>query len=393
MTLVNWGGAVKIKNKEEVLPDIRDISWIELATPKKLSQIKGNREQIQQVNDWFTKVQCNTNNTENSCLFVEGPSGVWKTTSVILCAKEHGYHVVHTQSDTQRTPHKLDSVLRKLNMMGVGGVLLLDEFESFIKETTSLRWLMSLLKTPIDNGNSPILVVVVCNATDKLFHQVRDISTVVRFNSLGFQEVYSTLLRLSQKIEDYCNLPPMDCYFVASVSNGNICQTVNQLQLIYSGTKPIDKRRKSKKRKIIGRLEKKSMQDDSLNMWFNSHRATSIDCFLKDDDILKSVSGMDRDFMNSLGENIYRDYVLYYHNSNISTLDSICKLADDLSLSDCKTLDMDEDRLYESENADRWSEDNINFIGCMCRSLYLLRGRERNVIVPKRHTKLVFKYC
>ena len=155
---------------------------------------------------------------------------------------------------------------------------------------------------------------------------------------------------------------------------------------------PIDKRRRSKKRKTIGRVEKKSMQDSSLNMWFNSHRATSIDCFLGDDDILKSVSGMDRDFMNSLGENISRDYVLYYHNSNILSLESMSKLADDISLSDCKTLDMDEDRLYETENSDRWSEDNVNFIGCVCRSLYLLRGRERNLVVPKRHTKSVFKY-
>ena len=108
MTLVNWGGAISIRDKKEEIPDIKNVPWVELCVPQKLSQIKGNKDQIKQINEWFTKVQCKNENEENSCLFIEGPSGVWKSTAVILCAKEHGYQVIHTHSDTQRTPHKLD---------------------------------------------------------------------------------------------------------------------------------------------------------------------------------------------------------------------------------------------------------------------------------------------
>ena len=384
MTLVDWGGAISIKDHKEDIPNIKNVPWVELCVPQKLSQIKGNKEQIKQINEWFTKVQCKNENEENTCLFIEGPSGVWKSTAVKLCAKEHGYQVIHTHSDTQRTPHKLDSILRRLNMVGLGGVLLLDEFESFIKETTSLRWLMCLLKS-----SSSILIIAVCNAVDKSFHQIRDISTIVKFGSYSSQEMYVTLLKLSQKIEKTCNLPPMDCYYVASMSNGNVCQTINQLQLLYYGTKPIINRRKKQK---LAKVDKKSMQDSSIKTWFISHRATSIDCFLEDKNILESVSSMDRDFMNSLKENITKDYILYYHNSNISSLESMSKLADDISLSDRNTLDIDEDRLYETENSGRWSEDNSNMIGCVCRSLCLLKGREKNILVPKRHTKRSFKY-
>ena len=387
MTSVNWGGFVSIKEKEEVVPDIRDTLWVELCTPKKSSQIRGNRRQIQEINDWFTNIQFN--GCKNSCLFIEGPSGVWKSTAVKLCAKEHGYHVIHTQSDTSRTPQKLDSVLRKLNMVGLGGVLLLDEFESFIRETTALRWLMSLLKHSVKEDDLPTIVVVICNAVDKSFRQVRDISTVVTFNSFEFKDTYSTLLSLSQKIEPYCNLPPMDCYFVASMSSGNVCQLINQVQIFYYGTKPASRK---KKRKRIGKVQSKSMQDSPIKMWSHSHRSTSIDCFFNDEDLLGSVSGMDRDFMNMLSENISRDYILYFHNSSISSLNSMSKLADDLSLSDCRLDDMDEDRLYESENSERWSEDNVNFIGCVCRSMSLLQGREKNSMVLKRHVKKNFKY-
>ena len=375
---VNWGGALSIKDKSETIPEPRYLPWIHFCNPVKSSNIIGNRESIKQVNEWFTNVQCRMGGT--SCLFVEGSSGVWKSTAIILCAKEHGYQVVHTQSDTQRTPHRLDSILRRLDIMGQGGVLLLDELESFIKETTSLRWLMGLLKSDRDT-----LVVVVCNAVDKSFHQIRDMSTVVRFYPYSVSETYRTLLLLSQRVSSFCHLPPMDCYFIATMSRGNICQTVNQLHLLYHGSLPLNKKRK------CPRMNPVFVNDNPVKMWSVSHRATSIDCFLRDEDILESVSGMGRDFMNSLGENISKEYVWYFHNSTKDSLKSLSRLSDEMSLSDRKVLD-DEDRLYDTENSERWSEDNLNYIGCVCRSLNILKGKQKNEPVTKRHIKRVFKF-
>lgn len=379
MAHVSWG-EISVKKRNQEKPEEKFLSWVELCAPRKSSQIKGNQAQVKRINEWFTNVQCNID--ENPCLFIQGPSGVWKSTAVLLCAKEHGYQVVHTQSDTPRTPQKLDAFLRKLDLIGTESVLLLDEFESFIKETTSLRWLVKLLKSP-----KRTLVVTVCNAVDKCFQQIRDMSTVVEFQPYTNGDMCGTLLRLSQLVSGFCHLPSMDCYFISSMSSGNVCQTVNQLQVMYYGIKPLGRIR-NKKRKM-GKVHNGVTHDSSVKVWSNTHKATSIDCFLKDDN-LETISGMNRDFMVGLSENLTRDYIMYFHNSNSSTLDALSSLADEISASDCSLPEMEEDRLYETENADRWSEDNITTIGCICRGLDILKGREKNNLQPKRHQKKVF---
>ena len=383
MVQVDWGGAIQVKKKNTEEPEARFLSWVQFCKPKKSNDIKGNRAQIETINEWYTNVQCDM--TEKKCLFVHGPSGVWKSTAVILCAKEHGYHVVHTQSDAQRTPQKLDSFLRKLDPVGSEGILVLDELESFIKETTSLRWLVKLLKSP-----RKTLVVTICNAVDKCFQQIRDMSLVVEFYPYSQTEMYTTLLLLSQRVSGFCHLPSMDCYFVANMAMGDMCQTVNQLQILYYGSKPLEKKKKKRKKTTNGTFEKN--QDSSVKMWSSSHKATSVDCFLKDEFLLDSVSGMNQDFMTNLSENLARDYILYFHNGNVSTLDALSTLSDAISSSDCNVPEIDEDRLYETENAERLSDDNINSIGCICRSLCILKGREKNNSCLKRHNKKVFQF-
>lgn len=394
---VNWAGALTITRKDRTLPHERHLSWVEFCKPSSSALIRGNRKAVEAVGDWFRNLQCsglsNTKSISDCCLLVHGPSGVWKSSAVSLCASEHGFSVVHTQSDVQRTPQKLDAMLREVSMRDGQGVLFLDEFESFIKETTSLKWLSKVIRSP---ERTP--VVIVCNALDKSFYHIRDVSTVVEFHPYSTSDMYAVLLRLSQRVSGFCHLPPMDCYFIADMCSGNVCQTVNQVQLLYSGSKPISGFKRAKKRKVVnklGKVQPKCMQDSTIKMWSNSHRATSVDCFVNDSGFLEAVSGMNRDFMIGLGENLSREYLQYFHNGSSSTLSVLASCAQNLSAADCGLVsqDQNEDRLYESENSDLWSSDNINFIGCTCTSLSLLRGKHKcPLALVKKSTRKVFKY-
>lgn len=382
MAQVEWGGAISIKKRSVQKPQPRHTPWVELCKPKTSRQIKGNRDKIKFIREWFTSIQCGAQ--EKRGLFVHGPSGVWKSLSILLVARETGFDVVHTQSDVQRTPQKLDAVMREVNM-SPRGILVLDEFESFMRETTSLKWLTKFLKS-----SSDIPVVIVCNAVDKTFHQIRDLCTVVEFESYTNEETYSTLLRLSQKVSGFCHLPTMDCYFVSSMSSGNLCQTINQLQLLYYGTEPMGPPKK--KRKKLGKVQSKCMKDSGVKMWSTSHRATSVECFLKDDDILDTVAGMNKDFMAGLSDNVIKDYILYFHNGKESSLDAMYRCADELSLADVGTVGEEEDRLYDGQNSDRWSEDNVTAVGCLCRTIRKLGDRDRNAIVLKKSVRKTFNY-
>lgn len=385
MVQVDWGGCLSVRKVAPEKKQIRHVSWVELCKPASSSEIRGNRQCVDAIKDWFNELQCSSmfQDKKLPCLFVHGPSGVWKSTAVVLCGHEHGFNVVHTHSNVPRTPRKLDAVLREVQMGR--SVLLLDEFESFMDETTSLKWVLRLLKSA-----ERVPVVVVSNAIDKCFHPIYEISTVVEFKPYETTDMYTSLLRLSSKISDFCHLPPMDCYFISSMCSGNVCQTVNQVHMLYYGSKPL---KKKKKKQRLGKIQNKCMQDSTVKMWANSHRATSVDCFINDAEVLDSVTGMDREFMKGLGENLSREYPLYFHNSTPSTLSVIYSCAENISSADCrlKSLEEDEDRMYESENRSRWSEENVNFIGCTCSAIVLLRDRKKNELFRRRKSsKKVF---
>lgn len=390
MDQVDWGESVSIKKVERRQPEIHHKQWIELCKPTTSREIRGNRECVETISDWFNHLQCSSTATQSSnspCLFIHGPSGVWKSTAVVLCGSEHGFNVVHTHSDVPRTPQKLDAFLRQVGLGGGRGVLLLDEFESFIKETTSLKWLSRL----VHSAKFP--VVVISNALDKCFYPIRDVSTVVEFKPYSTTEMYSTLLRLSSKVSGFCHLPPMDCYFISTMCSGNVFQTVNQVQMLYYGSPVLQN--KNKKRKKLGKVQGKCMQDSSMKMWSNSHRATSVDCFVDRSDLLESVAEMNREFMTGLGFNLWREYPLYFHNSTLSTLSVVASCADNLSAANCGLGSefQEQDRMYESQNSAQWSEDNINFIARVTAALLLLRDRKKNAVERRRKTvKKVFKY-
>lgn len=385
---MDWGGALSIKKVSREKPNIRHVPWVDLCKPTASVQIRGNRQCVDTISDWFNRLQCSSS-PGPECLFVHGPSGVWKSTAVVLCASEHGFSVVHTHSDVPRTPQKLDAILREVGLGGGRGVLLLDEFESFIKETTSLKWLLKFLRSP---QTSP--VVVISNAVDKCFHPIRDVSTVVEFQPYSAGEMYATLLRLSSKISGFCHLPSMDCYFISSMCSGNVCQTVNQLQILYYGSK-LEIKTKTKKRPKLAKVQSKCMQDSTMKMWSNTHRATSVDCFVNDPALLESVSGMNREFMMGLSDNLSREYPLYFHNGSTSTLDVIASCAENISAANCRLAseEQQEDRMYESQNSSLWSEDNVNFVACTCTALRFLRGRKKNSVVLRRKSvKKVLKF-
>jgi len=386
MDEVDWGGSVSIKRVDRKQPEIQYKPWIELCKPTTSREIRGNRQCVETIRDWFNHLQCReTSQLKSPCLFVHGPSGVWKSTAVVLCGSEHGFKVVHTHSDVPRTPQKLDAFLRGVVGLHCGsGVLLLDEFESFIKEPTSLKWLSRL----VHSAKFP--VVVISNAIDKCFHPIRDVSTVVEFEPYSTTEMYSTLLRLSSKISGFCHLPPMDCYFISTMCSGDVCQTVNQVQLLYHGSPVL------KKNKKLGKVQGKCMQDSSMKMWSNSHRATSVDSFVDRSDLLESVAEMNREFMTGLFDNLWREYPLYFHNSNLSTLDVIASCAENISAANCGLLSefQEQDRMYESQNSAQWSEDNINFVARVSFALRLLQNKKKNAVGRQRKkAKKIFEYC
>lgn len=385
---MSWGGTVIIKNKSRTLVDPKYQLWTDIIKPVTRKDLVGNSSSISYINDWFIERQCEKRKM-NECLFIKGSSGTGKSSTVRVISGINGFTCVYTYADIQRTPQCMESLFREVSIFGDSGVLVLDDAESFLKETSIMRHLVKMFKRDASITGNRVIVVVICNEVDSSFSSLQDVSSVVEFNPLVSQDIYKLFRRVSSKVSGFCYIPPMDAYMIASSCTGNATQAINQLQLLYQGTIEYKKKNGKRKRKLC-RVDRR---DDSLKMWVSTYKNSSVDCFVKDQDLMESMVNMNRYFLDNLGVNLHKEYLKYYHNSSMETMVSISTCIDNMSLADINRPEDHEDRLYNGENAQRWSEDDLGYVIGIHNGLRCLIGKNQGAISNKKQRRRVkFSY-
>jgi len=388
---ISWGNSLSVKKKpKEAIPDKLKL-WTDLTKPKTTNDLIGNDDARKQMNDWFIKIK-NDNSNTNKCLLVIGQSGVGKSISVNLISKANGLTTLETYGNIPRTPQKMESLFRELSIIGTHGVLVLDDAESFLKETTVVKPLTRLFKNnEMKNGNR-VICVIICNTIDKSMNTLRDCCDVIEFKALQNKEIYSIFRNLSKKVLKICYIPPMAAYLVSTHTTGNITQAVNQMQFMYQNTPfPVLKKKKSNKKM---KLDQSSKSDNPFQMWVSTYKQSNIKCFIdnKDINLLEAICNMNKSFLDNIGDNLFKEYIRYFNNDTVNTLESISKCIDSISASDIKRPKFDEDRLYDSENSERWSEDDTNFLICIYSGIQCIRGRDKYEWTLKKRRRKKFKF-
>jgi len=376
---VDWKSSLIIEKTTSANVDESHRLWVDLCRPTLTSQLVGNDGPREQLKQWLKS------SSGNACLVVTGPSGVGKSTAVDLYAREQGFHVEHTHANVSRTPAKLESIQRRSTMHAERSVLVLDDFESFIYETASMRDILKFARGATGERNQAIIVI--CNGMDKTFEPLFANSTVVEFDILTPADVQTALRRVSKAVSAFAALPPMDIFFIAHGSTGNLCQTINQVQLSHN------RRPRGKRSKRQRKLSAQPQTDSLLHNWATTHRSSSIDCFAK---TTESVTGyiwaMSKGFHLDARDNLHREYPLYFHNSTPSTLHQMWLVADNVSACDIHAPD-EEDSLYDTENKELWGRDNSFAVAHISCGLSHIQGRQRGVCPPrKRKIKKIFKF-
>lgn len=385
---VDWGGAIVVKSKPQVGKSINESKlWTSLIHPKKVSDIVGNSSQIEEITNWFVRRQFGRQ--QSKCLLIHGPSGVGKSSIVDLIARQNGFSLVHTHADIQRTCQKMNNLFKKVSIIGKSGVLVLDDAETFIQETSGTRYLSKTLRS-MDYG-----IIIIVNEIDSSLENIRDISTVVKFNKLSQRETYKLFRRVTAKVSEHSYVPPMASYFISGGSVGNILQSVNQLQLLYQDTKKPILNKNKRKRTIctLDRPQVKSKKDCGIHMWANTYRRSSIDHILSEEDVSDTLMNMSKDFLGNLGNNVYREYINYFGNGSVSSIEDLERCISHISISDTHRPEVHDDRLYNGENSSRWVEDDLNYVIHTIGSLNILKGRkkypEMTNVVKKNKRKFI----
>lgn len=159
---------VQVVKNDQVEVDDKHKLWCDIGKPRNEENLIENVDAIKLVDSWL---QSYKTNSKSGMLFIHGESGTGKSTTVDILCKKHGYKLVHTFANNQRTPAKLEGVVREAGMHGSKGIVILDDFEFFLSETMSLRVLSKFMRDLIskDSKLNRVLFVIISNSADTIF--------------------------------------------------------------------------------------------------------------------------------------------------------------------------------------------------------------------------------
>lgn len=395
MNLVSWNNAIQIKKRKKTddTPDESKL-WADLIIPKKMSDLIGNTSQIERIKHFFREAR--EDEEKSMCLFLHGESGTGKSTTLSVIAKELGFSTVHTYADQQRTPVKLEGVVREAGIYGSSGVVVLDDFEIFLSETASLKLLSKFLRSIIKDtrGGSRSLFVIISNSTHRMFGSIQEVSILVEFERLSRNDMQKVFNRVQKKVMSHSYIPPMATFFASSSCAGTISQGVNQLQFMYSSNKQKPfVRRPRKKKKVMPRsgISDSNNRDCITYLWSDMYTDKMLN-HLTDKNFGRSkvvdrLMGFGKDKLDILSNQVHAEYPKRIATGGIQNLKKMDNVSDAISMSDTNRIEVHEDGLFDGENKDKWSENDINFVTGLTSSILELKGLDKREIARSKKSR------
>ncbi len=400
MNLVSWNSSIQIipRVKENTSKSEHSL-WVDLVSPVDHTKLVGNEGPIKEIEEWFKKAK--NNKTKSYCLFVHGESGTGKSTTVSLIGKKFGFNSIHTYADKQRTPVKLEGVVREAGIYGTDGVVILDEFEIFLQETTSLKVISKFLGGMVKSGksNNRCLFVIISNSLHKTFSSIQDMSTIVEFNKLSRESMQTVFNRLTCKVRSHSYIPPMAAFFASMSCSGSITQGVQQLQFMYYKNKePKFSKRPRKKTKTSKKsvtIKDKNNRDSISYLWCDIYTDKMLD-HLTDgkfnrSHIMERLMGFGKDRLDLLGSQVFTEYPKRIRTSSLENLKKMSRVIDSIGLADINRVEVHEDGLYDGENRDKWSENDISYVSGVTNAILELKGLNRTDISLSKRNKSKIK--
>lgn len=165
-------------------------------TPQKLSDIHGQDAAVTKLQSFFSSFKKGTG------LFLYGPPGSGKTSSVYAFAKERNWDVLELNASDARSKKVLDEFLNKAvgqaSLFGTKKIILIDEIDGLSGRKD--RGAASAIATAIKKSTFPI-VLTGNDVFDKKFSPIKKVSELVQFNTLSHAAIMTILTRAESALE------------------------------------------------------------------------------------------------------------------------------------------------------------------------------------------------
>lgn len=194
----------------------------------------------------------------------------------------------------------------------------------------------------------------------------------MEFEPLVSHDMYMVFRRLTSRVNGNSFVSPMAAYFASRSYPGNITQGVQQLQFMYGNLR--EPKRRSKKRKSIKiKTITKTQRGPVTYLWTELYTCSMLERFRSRKftmgKIFNRLSEFGKDRLDIIGKQVYKEYPLRFQSASVDSLERMSKCIESLSNADISRPEFCEDGLYTSENKDRWSDVDLNYICGISQSL------------------------
>ena len=133
-----------------MIMNVKEELWAEKYRPKKISDIMGNKENIEKMKLWLTNFKNNLHKTKKLML-ISGEPGIGKTSTAHVILKEFGYNIIeHNASDIRGSKIMNDIVKRSLTYTNILDIMngnnrpivILDEIDNLVNGGSERRFII-----------------------------------------------------------------------------------------------------------------------------------------------------------------------------------------------------------------------------------------------------------
>ncbi len=208
---------------------MKDQPWVVRYTPKKISDLVGNKATISKITDWLEKWPKGIYRNQRALLLF-GPAGVGKTVALYTIGNELDYEIFEINASVKRSKKMMNELLKISTKTGTltgkrGRIVLIDELGGLSGKSD--RGAASAIKDHIQETQVPIILIT-SDVSDSKIRPLRKICTYIEFEPITEEAIVKRLATICTKESLTFEEPALQT--LATSSRGDLRAAINDLQ-------------------------------------------------------------------------------------------------------------------------------------------------------------------
>ena len=212
------------------------LPWAVRFRPRTVADIADNREAVNELRLWLRGWERGI--PKERAVFLHGPPGTGKTSSVHVLAEELGFDLLEINASDYRTRTRMEELIgrattQNVTIFGKKRLILFDEMEgvSGHEDQGGIAAISDIIKTT----RVPIILIATAIAEDneEKFRPLRDKAIAIEYKPVPTMDVYAKLERIAKELR--LDAPPEALEALAIHSGGDLRSAINDLEAIARG--------------------------------------------------------------------------------------------------------------------------------------------------------------